>query len=173
MLEYRWWFQVDSKGTQPYIHMYPFSPKLPSHPGCHMTLSRIPRAIQWVLSWLSILNIAAHSFFLSMPPISLQYDQISSPLSSSCSSSHEHLFLSSHSIGEGDVPRSLHLLVQGGHLARHLKHKILVATHRISLFWRLVFRAITDGWHQLQLHLNIHTDAGIDTNLKLTRALPL
>ena len=23
------WFQVKSKGTQPYIHMYPFSPKLP------------------------------------------------------------------------------------------------------------------------------------------------
>ncbi|KAB0364431.1 hypothetical protein FD754_008587, partial [Muntiacus muntjak] len=33
-------FQVDSKGTQPYIYMYPFSPKFPSHPGCHTTLSR-------------------------------------------------------------------------------------------------------------------------------------
>ena len=34
-------FQVDSKGTQPYIYMYPFSPKSPSHPGCHITLSRV------------------------------------------------------------------------------------------------------------------------------------
>lgn len=34
-------FQVNNKGTQLYVHMYPFSPKLPSHPGCHMTLSRI------------------------------------------------------------------------------------------------------------------------------------
>ena len=25
-----------------YIHTYPFSPKLPSHPGCHITLSRVP-----------------------------------------------------------------------------------------------------------------------------------
>ena len=41
-----WWYQVDSKGSQPYIHMYPFSPKLPSDPGCHITLSRVPCAIQ-------------------------------------------------------------------------------------------------------------------------------
>ena len=25
------WFQVNSKGTQPFIYTYPFSPKLPSH----------------------------------------------------------------------------------------------------------------------------------------------
>ena len=29
-----WLFQVDSKGTQPYICMYPFYLKLPSHPSC-------------------------------------------------------------------------------------------------------------------------------------------
>ena len=40
-----WWFQVNSKGTQPYVYMYPFFPKLPSHPGCHITLSRAPCAI--------------------------------------------------------------------------------------------------------------------------------
>ena len=28
--------------TQPYIHMHPFSPKLSFHPGCHITLSRVP-----------------------------------------------------------------------------------------------------------------------------------
>ena len=27
-------FQVDSKGTQPHIYVYPFSPKLPFHSGC-------------------------------------------------------------------------------------------------------------------------------------------
>ena len=29
--------------------MYPFSSQLPSHPGCHKTLRRVPCAIQWVL----------------------------------------------------------------------------------------------------------------------------
>ena len=29
--------------------MHPFSRKLPSHPGCHMALSRVPRATQWAL----------------------------------------------------------------------------------------------------------------------------
>ena len=41
-----WQSQVDSKGTLPYIHMYPFSCKLPSHPSCHITLSRVPCATQ-------------------------------------------------------------------------------------------------------------------------------
>ena len=46
VLEYRqltmlWWFQVDSKGTQPYIYKHPFSPKLPSKLGCHIILSRL------------------------------------------------------------------------------------------------------------------------------------
>ena len=50
VLEYSWltmlWcFQVDSKGTQPYIYLYPFSPpNPPSHPGCHVTLRRVPCA---------------------------------------------------------------------------------------------------------------------------------
>ena len=39
-------FQVDSKGTQPYIYIYPFSPKLPSYPDCHVTLSRVPCVTQ-------------------------------------------------------------------------------------------------------------------------------
>ena len=33
---------MHSKGTQPYIHVYPFSPKLRSHPGCHVILSGFP-----------------------------------------------------------------------------------------------------------------------------------
>lgn len=32
---------MNGKGTQTYIYMYPFSPKLPSHLGCHTTLSRV------------------------------------------------------------------------------------------------------------------------------------
>ena len=54
-----WWFQTHSKVTQPYIHMYPFSPNLPSHSGCHITLSRVPCAIHAVGPYpLSILSIA-------------------------------------------------------------------------------------------------------------------
>ena len=45
-----WRFQVDLKGTQPYISIYSFSPKLPSHKGCHITLSRVPCTVQKVLS---------------------------------------------------------------------------------------------------------------------------
>ena len=40
---------VNSKGTHPYVFLYPFSPKLPSHPGCHITLSRVHCARQYVL----------------------------------------------------------------------------------------------------------------------------
>ena len=39
----------------------PFSPKAPSHPGCHLTLSRVPCAIYTVGPWLNILNIAAYT----------------------------------------------------------------------------------------------------------------
>ena len=37
---------VVSKGSQPSICMYPFFPKLPSHPDCHIALSRVLCAIQ-------------------------------------------------------------------------------------------------------------------------------
>ena len=33
-------------GTQSYMYMFPFSPKLPSHPGCHKTVSRAACALQ-------------------------------------------------------------------------------------------------------------------------------
>ena len=36
-----WWFQVGNKGTQPYMYMCPFSPKLTSYPGCHITSRRV------------------------------------------------------------------------------------------------------------------------------------
>ena len=44
-----WQPQAKSKGTQPYIHMHPFSPRLPSHLGYHVTLSRASCAKQQVL----------------------------------------------------------------------------------------------------------------------------
>ena len=34
---------------QVYLSTYPLSPRLPSHPGCHITLSRVPCAIREVL----------------------------------------------------------------------------------------------------------------------------
>ena len=42
--------------TQPYIYMYPFSPKLSSHPGCHITLSRVLCAIQEVCVGLMLFS---------------------------------------------------------------------------------------------------------------------
>ena len=45
---------VDSKETQPFIYMYPFSPKLSSHPGCNITFDRVPPAIQLGPCCLSI-----------------------------------------------------------------------------------------------------------------------
>lgn len=54
------WFLVDSKRTQPSLHVYPLSSKLPSHPGCHVTLSGAPldRALHST-SCLLVLNFAA------------------------------------------------------------------------------------------------------------------
>ena len=40
-----WLFQVNSKGSQPYVHINPFSLKPPSHPGWHVTLRRVPCAM--------------------------------------------------------------------------------------------------------------------------------
>ena len=42
-----WYFQsLSREGTQPHIYTHPFSPKPTSHPGWHITLSRVPCAIQ-------------------------------------------------------------------------------------------------------------------------------
>ena len=37
-----WQFQVNSEGTSPYVYVYPFSPKPPSHLGWHILFSRVP-----------------------------------------------------------------------------------------------------------------------------------
>ena len=57
-------FQVDSKGTEPHVYMSPFSSKHPSHPGCHVTLSRVPCAIPQILS---VISLKYNSVFTSAP----------------------------------------------------------------------------------------------------------
>ena len=48
--------------------MYTFSPKLPSHSACHITLSRVPCAIHTVGPyWLSILNIEVGTHWSQTP----------------------------------------------------------------------------------------------------------
>ena len=64
-----WQFHVNHGGTQPHMYMYPFSPKLPSHPGWHITLSRAPCAICGKTCWLSVLNVAV--VFPSLPTSSV------------------------------------------------------------------------------------------------------
>ena len=39
----------EQQRDSPFIYVYPFSPKLPSHPDCHETLSGVPCAIQYLL----------------------------------------------------------------------------------------------------------------------------
>ena len=48
-----WSSQVNSEGTQPYIHMNPFSPKHLSPAGCHITLSRVPNMLMF---WLVLVD---------------------------------------------------------------------------------------------------------------------
>ena len=62
---------MNSKGTQSYIYMYPSSPKCPFHPGCHITLSRIPWSIQCIhacmLSRFSHVQLFCNPINCSLP----------------------------------------------------------------------------------------------------------
>ena len=60
---------MDSKGTQPYTYMYPFSPKLPSHPGCHIALSRVACALQQVL----VIHLKYSSAYMTIPAPHLSF----------------------------------------------------------------------------------------------------
>ena len=55
---------MNSEGIQLYIYMYPLSPKLSSHPGCHITLSTLP-----VLHSRSllVLHFKYSSVYMSIP----------------------------------------------------------------------------------------------------------
>ena len=50
-------FQVNSKATQPYVYMYPFSLKLPTHPGSY-DIEQSSLCCTVGPCWLSILNVA-------------------------------------------------------------------------------------------------------------------
>ena len=62
---------IVSGGKQSYstIYMYPFSLKLPSHPSCHIALSRVCYIVETCC--LSILNIAVCTFPSQTPKLSL------------------------------------------------------------------------------------------------------
>ena len=59
-----WQFQVDSKGIQPYIYMYPFSPKLPSQPGCHKHWADFPMLYSRTLL---VIRFKYSSVYMSIP----------------------------------------------------------------------------------------------------------
>lgn len=61
------WFQENTEGTQPCVFLYPFSRKLPSHPGCPWHWGEFPVLHTWSC-WLSILNrvVSALSLFLRL-----------------------------------------------------------------------------------------------------------
>ena len=59
-------FLVDSKETQLYVYMYPFSPQFTSHPGCHLTLGRVPCRFFLVILFFSI-NFKYSSGYTSIP----------------------------------------------------------------------------------------------------------
>ena len=65
--------------------MYPFSPKLPSLPGCHMTLNRVPWANTAGPCWLSILItpvFTGHLKLLGWPHFIFQHLVCETPLGS-------------------------------------------------------------------------------------------
>ena len=63
---------VDGEGTQPYISTCPFSPRLSSHPGCCMTLARVPvfssRAVLVIPFKYSNVYMFIPNSLLSIPP---------------------------------------------------------------------------------------------------------
>ena len=59
-----WQFQVDSKGIQPYLYMYLFSPKLPSRPGCHKHWADFPMLYSRTLL---VIHFKYSSVYMSIP----------------------------------------------------------------------------------------------------------
>ena len=57
---------MDSKETQLYVYMYPCSPQFTSHPGCHLTLGRVPCRFFLVILFFSI-NFKYSSGYTSIP----------------------------------------------------------------------------------------------------------
>ena len=103
ILEYSWWtmlweFQVESKGTQPYLSTYPFFPKLPSHPGWHRTLSRVPCLAPFLERRAVCQSGLLQCFVMQQSKIlcyqsKRQNDWELTPSSSSLCSEHSHVHL--------------------------------------------------------------------------------
>ena len=55
---------MNSKGTQRYLYMYSLSPKLLSHPSCHIILSRVSCAIS---RSLLVTHFKYSSMYMSIP----------------------------------------------------------------------------------------------------------
>ena len=68
---------MNSKRTQPYIYMYLFSPKHPSHPGWHITLSKSSICYIMGLYESSVLNTAVCTWPSRGPWLSLPLATIS------------------------------------------------------------------------------------------------
>ena len=66
-----WQFQMNSKGTQPYLYMYALSPRLPSHSGCHMTLSRVPCSRSFLVIHLKYGSVCSCYFHFLLLKLSL------------------------------------------------------------------------------------------------------
>ena len=85
-----WQFQVDSKGIQPYIYMYPFSLKLPSHPGCHKHWAEFPMLYSRTLL---VIHFKYSSVYMSIP------DSLTNP--SPTSPPDNHKFINKQTLNPG------------------------------------------------------------------------
>ena len=85
-----WQFQVDSKGIQPYIYMYPFSLKLPSHPGCHKHWAEFPMLYSRTLL---VIHFKYSSVYMSIP------DSLTNP--SPTSPPDNHKFFNKQTLNPG------------------------------------------------------------------------
>ena len=56
--------------------MYPVSPRLPFHPGCHITLSSFLCCLLLGPCWLSILNITEHTDWAQTPHLTLPHAEL-------------------------------------------------------------------------------------------------
>ena len=71
---------MDSKGTQPYIYIHPFFSKLPSHPGCHITPSRVPCALQQGFVGYPFKTYQCFEEINKMAPLRLSQPTLTRPL---------------------------------------------------------------------------------------------
>ena len=96
---------MNSRGVQPSISMYPFSPKLPSHPGCHVALSRVPCTVR---SILLVIRFKCSSIFMAFQSsLSLVFENFSVRSYSVCPSLSDLCHLASQ------ASRFIHVVTNG------------------------------------------------------------